>query len=313
MSSTKDYYGVRAVKGGHILGWRDLYDIAVRWQQLSEPKNPIWWIDKLPKKRTSRMGLKTYITKGSSKDIRYIKYYDYTFNITRQYLASSGYYNQKGQVVNLSESEKKDALDATTMDKLYSIVGQPFQLKIQCESSLYPGLFLEGVHISVNEGEHEGYDISLSSFNTPERFIQYEEELHMTYRRLVSSLLARKRNENSINAISDDEIAILNIVPALEMFYYWVNLSPLSSDSSTTGYIILFASILAQDEELLDNLPKYKQLDWEAFFSQNPRNFIKTISPWLLQRKTTTLFDNDLSISSIFKTPRDILNLLSKA
>ena len=313
MSSKKDYYGVRAVKGGHILGWRDLYDIAVRWQQLSEPKNPIWWIDKLPKKLTSRMGLKTYITKGSSKDIRYIKYYDYTFNITRQYLASSGYYNQKGQVVNLSESEQKDALDATTIDKLYSIVGQPFQLKIQCESSLYPGLFLEGVQISVNEGEQEGYDISLSSFNTPERFIQYEEELHMTYRRLVSSLLARKRNENSINAISDDEIAILNIVPALEMFYYWVNLSPLSSDSATTGYIILFASILAQDEELLNNLPKYKQLDWEAFFSQNPRNFIKTISPWLLQRKTTTLFDNELNISSIFKTPRDILNLLSKA
>lgn len=315
MSSNKDYYGVRSVKNGnHLLGWRDLYDIAVRWLQLSEPMDPIWWNDKLPKKRGSRVGSSTYISKGSLKAVKYSKYYDYTFNITRQYVANSGYYNQKDQLISLSDSEKQEALQATTIDELYRIVGKPFHLKVQCESSLYPGLFLDGTQISISAGEREGYDISISTVSTTERFIQYEEELHMTYRRLVSSLLARKREENTINAvIANDDIAIQNIVPALEMFYYWVNLSPLSRASASTGYIILFASILAQDEELTENLPKYKQLDWEAYFSENPRNFIKTISTWMLHRKVTTALDNDINISSIFKTPRDILNLLSKA
>lgn len=31
----------------HPLGWRDVFDIAVRWRQLSEPNDPVWWIDRL--------------------------------------------------------------------------------------------------------------------------------------------------------------------------------------------------------------------------------------------------------------------------
>ena len=313
ISSKRDYYGVRAMKGGHLLGWRDLYDIAVRWIQLNEPKDPIWWNDKLSQKQGGRIGLKTYITQGSMKVVRYSKYYDYAFNITRQYVTSNGCYNQKDQLIILSANEKQDALNATTLDELYRIIGQPFHVNIQCESSIYPGLFLNSTQIAVRKGEREGYDFTIVSISTPERFLQYEEELHMAHRRLLSSLLARKRSENESPAIDDDDIAIQNIVPALEMFYYWINLSPLSTASSTAGYIMLFASILAQDEELIKNLPKYKQLDWEAFLSGNPRDFINTISPWFLDRKITTVFDNNISISSIFKTPRNILDLLSKS
>jgi tetratricopeptide (TPR) repeat protein len=316
MSSKRDYYGVRAMKGGnHILGWRDLYDIAVRWIQLTEPKDPVWWNDKLSQKR-GRIGSKTYITKGSLKVVRHSKYYDYAFNITRQYVTSNGCYNERDKLIILSEDEKQDALNATTLDELYPIIGQPFYVNINCESSIYPGLFLNSIQIAVRKGELEGYDLSVVSISSPDNrgFLQYEEELHMAYRRLVSSLLARKRLENESPVIKSDEIAIQNIIPALEMFYYWVNLSPLCSmtASSTTGYIMLFASILAQDEELVKKLPKYKQLDWEAFFSETPRDFINTISPWFLDRKITTVFDNNISISSIFKTPRNILNLLSK-
>jgi hypothetical protein len=33
--------------GKHALGWRDVFDIAVRWRQVSEPNDPVWWIDRL--------------------------------------------------------------------------------------------------------------------------------------------------------------------------------------------------------------------------------------------------------------------------
>ena len=76
---------------------------------------------------------------------------------------------------------------------------------------------------------------------------------------------------------------------------------------------MLFAAILAQDEELSKQIPKNKQLDWEAFFSESPNNFIKLVGSWFLERKATNVFDSKISVSSLFKTPRDILNLISKA
>ena len=30
----------------HIFGWRDFFDIAVKWRQVSEPNDPVWWIGK---------------------------------------------------------------------------------------------------------------------------------------------------------------------------------------------------------------------------------------------------------------------------
>ena len=32
----------------HQFGWRDLFDVGVRWRQISEPNDPVWWIDRFP-------------------------------------------------------------------------------------------------------------------------------------------------------------------------------------------------------------------------------------------------------------------------
>jgi hypothetical protein len=29
------------------LEWRDVFDCCVRWRQVSEPNDPVWWIDRL--------------------------------------------------------------------------------------------------------------------------------------------------------------------------------------------------------------------------------------------------------------------------
>ena len=34
--------------GKHRFQWRDLFDVFVRWRQVSEPKDVVWWIDGLP-------------------------------------------------------------------------------------------------------------------------------------------------------------------------------------------------------------------------------------------------------------------------
>jgi hypothetical protein len=47
ISLTLSYASLCSGSQVHPLGWRDVFDIAVRWRQLSEPNDPVWWIDQL--------------------------------------------------------------------------------------------------------------------------------------------------------------------------------------------------------------------------------------------------------------------------
>ena len=39
---------------GSTSTWRDMYQLAVRWRQLSEPNDPVWWVDKLSPEQFQR-------------------------------------------------------------------------------------------------------------------------------------------------------------------------------------------------------------------------------------------------------------------
>lgn len=46
--------------GTHPPGWRDVVDVAVRWRQVSEPGDAVWWLDLLPTQAFVRgFGLQT--------------------------------------------------------------------------------------------------------------------------------------------------------------------------------------------------------------------------------------------------------------
>ncbi len=40
----------KAMEGSatHDFGWRDLFDIAVRWRRFSEPNDPVWYAPRVP-------------------------------------------------------------------------------------------------------------------------------------------------------------------------------------------------------------------------------------------------------------------------
>lgn len=33
-------------EGFHVFGWRDVFDTVVRWRQLSEPMDVVYWLDR---------------------------------------------------------------------------------------------------------------------------------------------------------------------------------------------------------------------------------------------------------------------------
>lgn len=57
----------------HIFGWRDFFEMIIRWRQVSAFGDAVWWTDLFTKKNiTDRHGLTTWILDGSGLNVRYI-------------------------------------------------------------------------------------------------------------------------------------------------------------------------------------------------------------------------------------------------
>ena len=46
-SSASSYHEDKSLFGRLILNWQDVYTIAVKWRQISEPCDPVVWVNKL--------------------------------------------------------------------------------------------------------------------------------------------------------------------------------------------------------------------------------------------------------------------------
>lgn len=78
--------GHEAPKGGlgmRPIGYRDVFDVAVRWRQLSEPNDPVWWIDRLtPEAFREGFGLQTPMVNGQLKVTAWTDYSPFFFLMT---------------------------------------------------------------------------------------------------------------------------------------------------------------------------------------------------------------------------------------
>eukprot|EP00605_Chrysophyceae_sp_TOSAG23-4_P000509 GSChrysophyteH1.ASY1.ANO1.571.1 assembled CDS len=67
--------------------WRTFFEISVRWRQLSEPADPVWWIDGMPTTSYSEgFGLQTPLVNGQWNTIRYYSYFPMAFDRTKTLL-----------------------------------------------------------------------------------------------------------------------------------------------------------------------------------------------------------------------------------
>uniref|UniRef100_A0A0D9WUT7 Uncharacterized protein n=1 Tax=Leersia perrieri TaxID=77586 RepID=A0A0D9WUT7_9ORYZ len=64
------------VSSGISLSWHDVYNIAVKWRQISEPCDPVVWINKLSEEFNAGFGSHTPMLLGQAKIIRYYPYYE---------------------------------------------------------------------------------------------------------------------------------------------------------------------------------------------------------------------------------------------
>ncbi len=218
--------------------------------------------------------------------------------------------------VRLTPAEKSSLKKANSLKKVFHTLGnQPFFVIVPCKSRLNSKISLNGTRITLTQAGNDGWDFSICSASTPERFLQYEQEMHAVFERLVSVLVASSSLDDQDPSSSNLSQEITSI--AMDMFYYWVNFAPLSRGTSATGYASLYACILAAGFEFSEHIPKNKQLDWEAILSATPDQFAVRVSPWLRPQQRVAWKDPSSAVDipqvdHVFTTMSEIVQVLTK-
>ncbi|RDX78629.1 Suppressor of RPS4-RLD 1, partial [Mucuna pruriens] len=89
------------------MSWQDVYSIAVRWRQISEPCDPIVWVNKLSEEFNSGFGSNTPMIRGQAKVFRYFPNYERTLDIAKTVIKEKSYvYSKTDQIIRLSKDGK---------------------------------------------------------------------------------------------------------------------------------------------------------------------------------------------------------------
>jgi tetratricopeptide (TPR) repeat protein len=153
----------------HTFNWRDLFDIAVRWRQVSEPGDPVWWIDRFPTRAFAEgFGLQTPLVNGHLTTVRYAPYYQPAFDRVKDILQQHGFYTAADAHHTLDTEGRERVAAAVSLRDLQVAVGCDFYVVVPCPSICRSGVVHEGTRLTLLAQEPEGFDFTI---RTPGTFI----------------------------------------------------------------------------------------------------------------------------------------------
>ena len=244
----------------HEFGWRDFFDISVAWRQISEPSDPVWWIDMLCEDTFSEgYGAFTPVLMGESHVVRYYQYHDRLIGLMRELMPQQ----------NSFTSEQKDVcFDAKQCDDLYQLLLKDFYVHTNCtrltDASAQP---LEGTRLTIQRNKN-GYVLSIRTPCTPERWKMFDIEMQLAWQNLAKTM----KESTDIRQILKDILVVA---------FYWYNFMPLVRGTALCGLVAIHALLIAAGFQIKDDIPERLQIDWEAILNKDPDSFIASINAWL--------------------------------
>ncbi|VVB09911.1 unnamed protein product [Arabis nemorensis] len=295
--------------GRSMLSWRDVYSSAVRWRQISEPCDPVVWVNKLSEDFNSGFGSHTPMVLGQAKVVRYIPNYERTLALAKSIIKDKlSVRNKKDEVIDLSSDEKiQQIMCAETCAELHKIVGEDFWVATWCESTVSEGKRLEGTRITCIQKEGRlGYDFAIRTPCTPGRWSDFDEEMTSAWEALCNAYCGENYGSIDLDTLETVRDSILR------MTYYWYNFMPLTRGTAVTGFVVLLGLLLAANMEFTENIPKGLQIDWEAILNVEPSSFVGSVKSWLYPSlKINTSWRDHPEISSAFSTTGSVVAALS--
>ncbi|KAL3019592.1 hypothetical protein AAZX31_05G094900 [Glycine max] len=290
------------------LSWHNVYSLAVRWRQISEPCDPVVWVNKLSDEFNAGFGSHTPMILGQAKVVRYFPNYERTLEIAKTVMKERSFVHSKtDKIIHLSKDGKlEEIMHAKLCSDLYKVVGEDFWLATWCNSTAFEGKQLEGTRINlVKMGEH-GFDFAIKTPCTPARWEDFDEEMAVAWETLCNAYCGE-------NYGSTDFDTLENVLDAiLRMTYYWYNFMPLSRGSAVVGFIVMLGLLLAANMEFTGSIPQGFQVDWEAILNLDPNSFVDSVKTWLYPSlKVTTSWKDYPDIASTFATTGSVISALN--
>ncbi|KAF5736201.1 suppressor of RPS4-RLD 1 isoform X1 [Tripterygium wilfordii] len=305
---TSTSYGITESSGRSMMSWQDVFSLAVRWRQISEPCDPVVWVNKLSEEFNSGFGSHTPLILGQAKVVRYFPNYERILDIAKTIMKDKRYVHNKADgIIDLSKDEKwEDIMHAKTCSDLYKAVGEDFWLATCCSSTAFEGKQLEGTRITLVKMRECGFDFAIRTPCTPSRWDDYDAEMAMAWDAVCNAYCGETYGSTDFSMLEDVRDAIL------KMTYYWYNFMPLSRGSAVVGFIVLLGLLLAANMEFTGNIPQGIQVDWEALLNLDPDSFVDSVKSWLYPSlKVSTSWKDYPDVSTTFYTTGSVVAALS--
>mmetsp|Transcript_2943 Transcript_2943/g.4462 ORF Transcript_2943/g.4462 Transcript_2943/m.4462 type:complete len:1306 (-) Transcript_2943:83-4000(-) len=324
-----DYFGRdsrNSTKGVefHALGWRDMYDIAVKWRQLAEPFDTVLWIDctAAQENKHDKVGLQTFLYHGVGKNIRYYPYFNQTFTLMKN-LLPGGYYvgNDVFEFQKPSARVVKGIERSSNLKELLEVVPALYVLTPLKSAATPEKGPLEGTRIALSHSTPAGEELYISTGTSKERYARYKKELDLSFQNIID--FAVENNAPDFEGMSNGEVQNVKdrgLELCLELYFYWINFSPLSRGTAAVGYASVVACVLSFGDILATPLPSGIQLDWEAILSSQPSDFITVARKWLESRVDANDIieecwlreDTSCRVDATVETARDVLYVINE-
>lgn len=308
-SDFSSFHEERSSSGRLTLNWQELYSIAVKWRQISEPCDPVVWVNKLSEKEfTAGFGSHTPMLLGQARVVRYYPNFSRAFAILKNLmLTAKCVYNASNDRVEFSSFEQLKAIEAaTTCSDLYNIVGGDFWVVTPCHSVAINGKILDGTRLTLQKMGENGYDFSIRTPGTPPRWADYDQEMSAAWEALCDTFCWEAYGSTDMTLLEKVRDCILTLT------FYWYNFMPLARGTAAVGYVTLLGLFLAAGMEISTNIPESVQVDWEAILSPEVSSFIQTLRPWMYSSvKSNVAWQSLPDVSSTFPTTGSVVAALS--
>lgn len=294
--------------GRSMMSWNHLYSLAVKWRQISEPCDPVVWINKLSEEFNTGFGSHTPLVLGQAKVVRYYPNFQRTLTVAKAVIKErKSVCNKEDKIIDLSEQQKlQEIMAAESSSDLYRVVGQDFWLATWCNSTALEGKRLEGTRITVVKMGEIGYDFAIRTPCTPARWDDFDVEMTSAWEALCDAYCGENYGSTDFDVLENVRDAILR------MTYYWYNFMPLSRGTAVVGFIVLLGLLLAANMEFTGSIPKGLQVDWEAILEFDPSSFVDSVKRWLYPSlKVSTSWKNYPDVTSTFETTGSVVAALS--
>ncbi|OCT77871.1 tetratricopeptide repeat protein 13 [Xenopus laevis] len=290
-----------------LMQWRDMFDIAVKWRRISDPDQPVLWLDQMPAQSLIR-GFNNHINliRGQIINMRYLDYFDTILGFIKDRILIYHSANNPRGLLEVKEALErvKKVEDLLPIMKLNSKTRDGFTVNTKVPSLKDERKEYDGFTITITGDKVGNILFSVETQTTEERTQLYHAELEALYKDLTT-----KGRVLALSTELGEPDLVCELI--LSLVYYFYNLMPLSRGSSVVAYSVIMGALMASGKEVTGKIPKGKLVDFEAMTAPSSEAFSKTAKSWMNLRSLSTSYKSLPSVSETFPTLRTMIEVLN--